>query len=223
MKKIPANFLLIIKTVFPLIVIVVLFFFVGLLAKSKITYILAKIADAKKDQGILTEKLDVLSTIAVTGVNDSNVATNALPSTNAALTVVSQLKTEAARNGLIVSSIKSKTNPESGTEINSYIVNFTVVGPKSNIETFLLNINMLSPITTLSKIKLAELNGVVSGDVTASSYWSDLPTTLPATIQEFEDLTPEDKQTLTTISGLTQPAFITLPPANTEAKPDPFK
>lgn len=221
MVKIPENVSIIIKAIIPLIVVVVLFFFLGGIGFTKISEVQGQISKAKSDQLMLTQKLDLLRTVSVDGVKDSNVVTNSLPDSSPALLVTSQLRNLAAGSGLILSSIKSQIDL-GDTDLKSVTVSFNISGEKSVVQSFLSNISTIAPITILNKVKIVELNGVYSGEIVVNSFWSDLPTQLPVAIDEFQDLTEVDKQMLTIVSGLTQPIFINLPPADGSGKENPF-
>ena len=221
MQKIPENTLLIIKSVVPLVIILILFLILGNIGLTKIRLIRGEITDANKEKALLTEKLDILRTVAVNGVRDSNEASNSLPDNNPALAVTYQIRNMAASSGLILNSLKARADSGSD-EINAVNISFTVIGGKSVVQNFLLNIKTIAPITTLTKVKVSDLGDVYSGDVAVSSYWSALPTQLPATIEGLEELTAEDKETLAIVNGLTQPVFVELPPAQAGGKTDPF-
>lgn len=221
LKKIPENILVVIRAIVPLIIIIVLFTLLSQLGLSKIAQIRMQVADARQDQSVLTEKLEMLRSISVTGVEDSNVAVNGLPDTSPSLVAMSQLKTLAASNGVVLRALKSTASPDT-TDINSVGIDFSVLGGKTNIESFLASINTFAPISTLDTVKLSQSGDSFLGSVTVKTYWAPLPTKLPSTIEEFQDLTPEDKNTLSALSQLTQPTFLNLPPATTGGRDDPF-
>jgi len=224
MLKIPENIQIIIKSIVPLVIIVILFVILGQIGFGKISAIRTQISGAESDQSVLTQKLNLLRTVSVSGAQNSNIATNSLPDSNASLSVISQLKTLAVNSGLIVTSIKSGTVDSDTDNINDMDIDIGVTGNSINqIESFLSGISTFAPITTLDSVKLSGSTGLISGDIFAKSYWSPFPTELPATIEEFSDLTPQDKQTLQNLSNLTQPIFLSLPPANTtNVKANPF-
>lgn len=222
MKSIPENVSQIIKALLPLFVVIILFLFLGRIGFTKITEIRSEIANAQSDQAVLTEKLELLRTISVTGVHDSNTATNALPDANPSLLVIYQLRNLAANDGLVLTGIRSKINQSDGSDLNSISVSFNIAGEKTKVEPFLLKVATIAPVSLLSKIKVSEAGGIVSGDVTVQSFWSALPTQLPATIEGFQELTEADKQTLSVVDSLTQPTFMELPPAESSGKPNPF-
>jgi len=221
MKKIPENILLIIKAIVPLFIIIVLFFILTNVGFSKISQVQDEISQIKKDQSVLIDKLSLLRTVSATGAEDSDTTLNSLPDNNPSLLVVSQLRNLAAKSGLIVSSVKASAD-QGGGDLKAVAVNFKIAGEKSVVNSFLLNIKTIAPITVLNKLKISEIDGIYSGEIMVNSFWSPLPTERPTTIEGFQDLTPEDNQMLTLVNSLVQPTFLNLPPADAGGRPNPF-
>jgi Tfp pilus assembly protein PilO len=221
MKKLPENTNLIIKAVLPLIVIIILFAVLSNLAYAKITDIRNKISTAQQEQTVLKQKLELLRNISISGADNSNTATLALPSESPALSAVLQIKNLAAGLGLIVTGLDA--SPTSGSsDVNTVNINFSLTGGIQGIETFLSSISGLAPIMTINKLKVTGSNDVYTGTIAIDSYWSALPTTLPQSIEEFQDLTNEDNNILSRITGLTTPQITSLPAPQTESKSNPF-
>lgn len=223
MKKIPENVLVIVKAVLPLIVIITLFIILAKIGFGKITEIRGQITEARKDQAVLTEKLDLLRTVAVTGAEDSNIAVNSLPDGSPSLAAIAQIKTLAANSNLILRSVKSTAAIGSSTnDLNDVQITFDVLGSKADIENFLVAIDKFAPISLLHSVKITQTTGVFTADVTVKSFWASLPTKLPSSVEQFTELTVEEKQILADLTNLAQPVFIALPPPGSEFKLDPF-
>lgn len=223
MFKIPENSMLVIKAVVPLIVVVILFFFLGNIGFTKISQIQEQISLARQDQKMLEEKIDLLRNISITGTEDSNTTTNSLPDSSPTLAAVSQLKTLAAENGLILSSVKAKSDPSGSDDLKSVTITFSILGDKLAITSFLKSVRTLAPITLLNKIKIIESTGMYSGEITANSFWSAFPTQLPSTIDGLQDLNETDKQTLSSVNNLRQPIFYNVPASIDAGKENPFE
>jgi Tfp pilus assembly protein PilO len=223
MKKIPENVIVVAKAVAPLLAIIILFIILAQVGFGKISEIRSQIATARKDQAVLTEKLDLLRTVAATGVEDSNIAVNSLPEGSPSLAAMAQIKTLAANSNLILRSMKSTGVVElATTDLNNVQISFNVLGSKSDMEIFLKSIKSFAPISTIDSIKIAQSGEGFLANVTVKSFWAPLPTKLPSSIEQFTDLTPEEKQILADLSNLTQPTFVALPPPGNEFKSDPF-
>ena len=223
MQKIPENVMIVIKTVLPLMVIILLFVIVGQFGLGKITELRNQIATASGDQKILSQKLDILSSIASTGTSLSNAAVMALPSSNSALSVTSQVKVLASGLGLVLSEVKAGSPVNDPLGFSSVIVSFNVIGPRAQIETFLTKITSFAPITIVDKIKISESTpGTALGNISVKSFYAPFPTKLPAVGDAIADLTAAEKQTLKDVASLTQPLFSQIPASTGGGKADPF-
>lgn len=221
MKKIPENIMVIIRAVVPLAVIIVLFIALTQIGIGKISQVRSQISEARHNQAVLTEKLDLLRTVAVTGVQDSNTAVASLPDTSPTLSAMSQLKTLAADSNVVLRSLKSTGSNET-FDLNNVQISFNIVGTKDAIENFLTGIKTFAPITILDTVKVSQSGDSFLGNIGVRSYWAALPTKLPSSIEQFNDLTADDKLVLSNLDNLTKPAFLTLPPPSGESKQDPF-
>lgn len=215
--------MVVIRAFLPLVFIIILFVSLTQIGFAKISEIRSKITTAKHDKAVLTEKLDLLRTVASTGVQDSNVVTNALPDSAPALAVMSQLKKLAAESNLVLKALKS-SGGATETEADFYTMqlSFNLLGSKSDIAGFVGQLPSLAPITSLESVKISQAGAGFISTVTIKSFWAPFPEKLPSSIEEFKDLTPEDKTLLSELSNLKQPSYISLPPPNLEGTDDPF-
>lgn len=223
MKNIPEKYLVVINAVLPLIVIIVLFVILGKLAFRKISDIQNQIATAKHDKQVLTEKLDLFKSMAVSGVQDSNEVSASLPDTNPSLSVVSQLKRLALENGLLFNSVKSQSDQQQqDSEIKTVRLSFELFGGDTEIKNFLLTLNSIAPITVLNGAKITRVESGYSGKIDITAFWADFPKTRPASIEEYQDLTEDERNILSTIRTLRQPQFVNLPSVVEGGKENPF-
>src|SRR5258706_1411433 len=223
MPKIPENILIVAKAVLPLIFIIGLFVIVGQFGFSKIKEIRNQITTANSVQAVLSQKSDILGNIAVSGTAFSNAAVSALPSTNPALSVTSQIKILASSLGLLVSEVKAGSPTNDPLGFSSVTVSFNVIGPRPQIEIFLKGIGLFAPITNVDRIKISESTpGSALGSITVRSFFAPFPTKIPGTTDAITDLTPEEQTMLKSISTLTQPLFSQIPAASGSGIIDPF-
>jgi hypothetical protein len=222
MKKIPENVVIILKAVLPFIAIVVLFVILGRIGVDKISETRQKITDVQSEQLALIQKLEMLRTVTAGGMADANFVISALPDSNPSLLVISQLRSLADKDGVSLKSIKSINTGGEGTEYNSVQINFLVLGNKESISLFLNDIKSIAPICTLASARMTELDSNFVSNVTVKTFWAPLPTRLPASIFEYEDLSADEKQILSNISALSQPKFVSLPPASAGGRNNPF-
>lgn len=206
----------------PLTISIILFFLVGVFGISKINAIRATIKSTQKDQATLTQKLNLLHTLSQTAVLGTGVVNSALPEGNSVLSVISQLKLLASANGITFSNIKSGVPTINELGLKEAVISFTLEGAKSQIISFLTNISGFSPIVVLNKIVISENSTGTDAQVTARSFWSPLPATIPFVTQAISDLTNTEKETLAKIANLTQPVFIEATQSGSAVNPNPF-
>jgi Tfp pilus assembly protein PilO len=223
MKKIPENILIVIKSFIPLFVIIILFIILSQVGIGKINEVRSQISSARQEQGVLTQKLDILRTVSVNGAENANVVTNALPDSTPSLAAMSQLKRIAAENNLVLRAVKSGSSNESNPDFNSVSITFNLIGNKNDITSFVNAITTYAPISIVDSVKMSQSGTGFIGNVTIKSFWAPFPAKLPATIEQFNDLNADDKQVLSDLSGLAQPVYLALPPASSEGKTNPFE
>ena len=222
MQKIPENVMSVIKVILPLLAILLLFVIVGKFGFGKIANIRTQISAAQTEQKVLSQKLNILTNVAATGEQFSNIAVSALPDSNPSLAVVSQLKILAGTDGLLISEVKSGSPANDNTGLSAVSVSFNVIGSRIQIESFINKISSIAPITIVDKIKINESSpGSSVANIVVKSFWAPFPTQIPPVSQAIADLTPDEQQTMQELSDLKQPIFSQIPAAQ-GGKSDPF-
>lgn len=218
---IPQNIKLIIRSVAPLVIVVILFVLVGNFGISKIQEINSEINSAKKDNGVLSQKISLLNSISATLANSPNVATLAVPITNSSLMALSQIRDLASANQLSITNIKSGSSASTGglSKIN---ITFEAGGSISQMVSFLQGLSNIAPITVLDGVKITQATGGIAANISVNTFWSPAPTTVPAISQSIGDLTPDEKTVLAHIATLTQPTFSEVKPSVNTGRTDPF-
>ena len=153
MQKIPENVKIVLKSLIPLLIAIILFVIVGNFGFTKISDIRSRISKAERDQKILTQKLDILRNVEANGEAMSNIAVAALPDSNPSLSVISQLKTLAGMNGVILSEIKAGAS-STGSGIYPVSITFNVSGSRAQINSFITGIDKFAPISVVERIKI---------------------------------------------------------------------
>lgn len=207
LKSFPEGVRRTISAAIPLMVVIVLFIFVGKYSVSKVVDIRSQIISAQNSETVLTQKLNVLQSVSATAESGSRAAASAVPDTNPSLIVVSQLRILAAKNGVAVSALKSAMGAVSTSGLDQATISFTVDGARPQIFGFLSDISKIAPITLVDKIKITEGVGLLRADVDVRSFWAELPKTIPSVTAPISDLTAVEKETLVKITGLIQPSF----------------
>ena len=189
----------------PLIISIIFFILVGSFGISKINEVRLAVKSAGKDQTVLTQKLNLLQTLSQTAASGENAAVFALPDTNPTLTVLSQLNYLAGTNGIVLSKIQSGAGTIDDLGLNETPISFNLEGSIPQIISFLTGTSGLAPIIVLDGINVSQKDAGTVAEVTARSFWSPLPATIPALTQPVTDLTPAEKETLVKVTNLTQP------------------
>lgn len=220
-NKIPENIKTIGRSTLPLAVIIILFIAVGKFGFSRISELRGRIAQAQRDQTVLTQKLNILKSISETVTSGSPMALTALPSTNPSLITTSQLKSLASIQEVVISGIKGSGEVKDNSGLSRVNISFEATGGRAQIIAFLKSIGTIAPITLVDKVKITEAGGAVRADVSVKSFWAALPTKLPTLTEPITDLTANETETLTAVTGLTQPSLIEIP-VSEGGKADPF-
>ena len=221
-NKLPENIRQSLIATLPFVVTLFLFILVGKFGISKVVSIRTESAKAEKIQTVLTQKLTLLQTLSPTIGQQANITTQALPSENPALAAVLQLKLLASTNSVVISSIKSGAGSLASSGFHEVSINFVIDGNRDQVFNFLRGIAGVSPIMTVGKIRISESLGASRAEVGVTTYWVDLPKTLPSVTSPVSDFTAGEKGILTKIAGLTQPTYQQLVPSQGDINPEPF-
>ncbi len=220
--KISENDKQILKSVAPALIILVLFFVVGKFGIGQITNLRNQITEVKKIQSLLSSKYDILSRVSQLSETGSNAALIALPKSNPAIQVQSQIKSLVLTNMLVVDSIKSSLSvSDSGL---SYVTsNVEISGPKEGVIAFVKSIDTIAPVTLVSKVDFDESGDIAKATIVTKTFFAPLPKTIPTVTQAVTDLTSDERSLLSEISNLSQPAFSEITPELSGGiNPNPF-
>lgn len=198
----------ILKSIFPLVIIVVLIFVVGKFGISQIGNVRKNISDLNKTELTLTEKLNILKTVSQLSDTGSTAAVTALPEANASLSVLSQIRTIAAKENLTISEIKSSGADSSGGDnIFSTSISFTLAGTRESIISFVKAIDTIAPLTFVNGFDLSESGSASTANISLKTYYAPLPSTIPTVTQAVTDLSESDKKILSDLGTLTPPSI----------------
>lgn len=201
----------VLSSTLPLIIVIILSLVVGNYGIGRVMNLQAQISQATQDQATLTQKLNTLQSISATVGSGSQVAATALPDKNPVLATLSQIRSLGVQNVVAVSGLKAGTEAKDPSGLSAVSINFSVTGSRSGVIAFLDSVSKIAPISLVDKIKLNESAGQTQVTVTVRTFFAAFPTTIPSVTQNLTDLTPAEKDTLTKISSLIQPQFVTVP------------
>ena len=196
----------ILKAIGPLVIVIILFLFTGKFALGQISKVTKQIEDKKKVQSVLLEKSKILSSISSTVSNSMNTALSAMPKSNPSFALMYQLKILSSSHQLALSNIKASVD-ENMTSMMSLNASFDVTGTKGQIFSFVKALGSVAPMTFVQKLDLSESVGNYTASITTKTYFSPLPTKVPAITQAITDLNSTEKALLLQINSLSKPAI----------------
>ena len=220
-KNMPEGTKKLASVIVPMLILIALFAVVAKFGISKVSDLRTKITNAQKDETVLTEKAKLLATVSDTLSAGTVASTGAMPESNSSLIVLSQLKILAGTKGVFISNIKAGSEVKDDTGLSRVDLTFDSRGPKDSIISFVGETSKIAPITKLTKLKITQTSGETLATVTVSSFWSQLPKTIPSVTESVNDLTPAERNILIEVSKLIQPLFIDIQ-ATEGGKDDPF-
>lgn len=221
MKDIPQNVKVALKSIAPLLVVIVLFILVGKFGFAKVQELRTQIDSAKVTQNTLSQKISIIQSLSANLSNFSSSAAIAMPDGNTALAVISQLKNLATINGLLVTDVKSSSPTKGTAGLSSVKVSIQVSGTREQISGFVKAIPTIAPITVLDELKITESAGVLQAAISVNGFWAVLPAALPTSSQSLSGLTNDEQAVLSSVNSLTPPSFASLSPVP-GGRTDPF-
>ena len=221
-KKFSDNARQAVSAVAPLLIVIILFVIVGKFGVPKVLEVRSKVESAQKTEKVLTQKLSLLQTLSSDSGVKMNIVSVALPDANPAVAAMSQLKSLALNQGVVLHGITSNAGAVGASGLNEVSIKFTLDGGRQQIFSYLNEIAKIAPITSVRKVAMTESAGGVSADINVVSYWAQFPKTIPAVDTPVEDFTAADKNILSDLSALIQPVFFEMIPSSGDINPNPF-
>jgi len=205
-----------------LLAMVVLAIVVSKVGVGKINTQRAELRKATKNETILSQKQQVLQTLENNILSYADAAVIAMPDKNPSLIALSQLKTFAERNGIIISDVKigSKTKDKSGTFKTTILLE--VEGSLAQVLNYLISTKSFAPLSVINKVEVAGAGELVRASTSLTIFWIPLPTKLPAISEPTRELSANETNLITELSNLEQPLFTQILPVEPSARIDPF-
>lgn len=219
--KLPSDYKAIINSTIPLLGAIILFIIAGSFGISKISDIRSQISQAQSDQNSLRQNVNLLQAVTANAQTLSNAAVIALPDSNTSLAVFSQLKNLAVLNTLALTNMRAGASQSGSGGLSRVDVSFDVAGGLDQTIAFLKGIPGLAPIMVVTSLKINQSGGATLASVVVSSFWAELPKTVPAFTQAASQLTPDEEAVITGVQNLAPPIVITAPATNA-GRPNPF-
>lgn len=222
-KILPPNIQVFIVPIVLLAVLAVVSIFVARVGFARFSSQRQELETAIKSENILTQKESLLRELEAQAPAYVRTVAAVLPEKNPALTMVSQVKSLSALQGLTLGNFKVASATNRGTALSEVDVSFGVDGPLAQVITFLNSLKTLAPVSTLEKVKINQSAGTTRADITVRVYFATFPTQLPSLTEPARGLTAEEKDMLAKLSVLTLPSFIELVPQPGVVRENPFE
>jgi Tfp pilus assembly protein PilO len=192
-----------------LIGIIILFAISAKIVFDNISRLNSEMTQNYQSETDLNKKLSSLQKITPQVSDQSQTVITALPGVNSALNAVQTIQIQSLENSLVLSNLRSESIiNDASTTVNSTEIDFDADGDYKGIANFVIQIRNSLPINRFDsiKIKSTNANGVNIYHLTSSlfSYWSPLPSNIPAIDQPIVQLTPEENNLLSKIALLRQ-------------------
>lgn len=225
MKKniLPLSIKVIIVPAGSLFALILLSFFAFKIGLSQIRKQQAELAQSRKNEKILTAKMDLLSTIESSIGFQTNTVVAALPNNNSAILALSQIREIANNQNLFMSNIKIGAGSSlASAKVSTINISFDVEGDMFSLFSLISAIKQLAPITHLTKAVL-NFSGLRSeASISVKTYWADFPTKIPAVLDPSTPLNETETSTLDAVSGLSVPPLVNLAPSEPFERISPF-
>ena len=181
-----------------------------------------KINTAEKLQNILTQNVKTLSSVDDEIGSQQDFIEIALPVSNAAVYFISQIKSLALDNSLIISNIRTGISSDQGSEIYKAGVSFDIEGSVDSIIVFTNSLAKVLPIGNLNKVKTVLSGGIARSSLTVDVYSSLLPEKIPSLTSPIVSLTTAEKSTLLELVNFILPKFIKPEAQTPTVRENPF-
>ncbi len=209
----------------PLLVIAVVAFLAIYLFKVGYAKVNKQISDYKENTVILANlknKLSIIKESKDTVLPNTDMTLVALPAKNPVVLVFSQIKTISKEKEIDVREI-SFSIEKGEKDVNSVTTKISVSADTlDSLLSFLTEISKIAPVSVLKSANLRSFQGEFSLGLELISYWSLLPTSIPAITQPIVDLTQGEKELLEKILILKTPSFVVLEPQLPSERTQPF-
>jgi hypothetical protein len=222
--KMNFNIKALIIPVFFFLLFIILFIFSSKIAYSKISSQLSAIKDIGEKNSAIGAKIEELKNIRIESFPDSDVILTSFPEDDPSLWMLTQIRRKSEEDSLLVVNQKISFSNQA-TDVISSDIYFDLVGDTPNIIQFLLDMDKVAPISTLTSV-VFNLKGVGTAGAGAlvdmRVYHSKIPTQLSQINAPVNKLTDEENQTLLKLSKMEPPEFTKLSPNSPFEVTNPF-
>jgi len=176
-----------------------------LIGLDRVKLISKKLKDAEKINSILSQNSSLVSSFNQS-VNPESGFEFILPSENAFVYSISQIKNIALESSMIVSDIKVGNEALEG-DLKKTQVSFNIQGSPESFYQFIEKLQNSLPLVSINKADITGSGGIFSSDITLTAYSSEFPQKMPGLNDPIKALDAKEADLLTEIEGYSQPLF----------------
>lgn len=204
-------------------VIIVLSLTLGRFLVDKVFETRAKNAELQDKNNLLEGKAELLTSLDSEGLKRQvSIASSASPGENPSVLLLSQIRTIAQENGLLVSNFQIGESQEPKKTGRVVAATANVEGSIFSVISFLRTLENATPLMKITDLKLTLSGGSVLAKVTAVSSWNPLPSELGKVDSPISGISGTEQELLGKLSGLRLPQISQGPVGQPAGKPDPF-
>lgn len=184
-----------------------------------------KVNDKRKTAGnlqaTLSKNLSTLRSATLDLQKGQNFIDVVLPASNSPLYFINQIRTQVDSRQLILTNIRTGSTIEEGS-LSKSGVSFDVEGPVDQISSFIDDLSLVLPLSNIDKVKTSFSGDLAKSSLTINVYSSEMPKKIPPITSPITELTSEEKEILTELTGYTLPNFVKPKATTPTTREDPF-
>ena len=146
----------------------------------------------------------------------------ALPNSNPALMVISNMKALAASHGVSVNDLRVSGGSSGGVDVGRLSITFAVSGSFVEVLNFMKETKSYLPLMRTGRMEVRINNEITEIDTSARAYFSAYPDKLPPIMEPIDKITDEEYQILNELTQKQTPIFFELEPTGPVSRPNPF-
>jgi len=204
--------------------LLVLFIVAFNVAFSQIEIQRDEISTAERNVNTLREKINILREFdQLTTQATITSLQGALPNTNSALPLLSQVKKLANFYLLTFSNLNVNAASRDKAGLSRVEMKFDLDGSFEQIIPFLRDLRLHAPISNITGVEFSSLGEIARSTVTVNVYFADFPGKIPSLTDPVNNLTSAEIDTLLTIEELVLPNFVELDAIAPVVRSNPFE
>jgi len=178
--------------------------------------------EAQKNEKILLQKRDILTSVGSDVLSQTSLAAVALPDKNPALAVLFQIRQIASENSIAVSGFTMGEEGQDTGNLSTIDLAFVADGAIGPLINFAKAVQNILPLSEIVSVKVEIEGTAAKAAIELKSFWSPFPKSITSFGEKLIDLTDEDKAVLLKLSVYKFPSIVTPQPNLPSPNTNPF-